>query len=110
MSEPSALFGAFQDEVEIGIDSLLRAREQDPYLDPPTRLLYERVKGEPAPTFPAPVLDAAVLRTRLAKEGKRRRERKRASASASSGELEEPAVQADERRVAASTPTRAGAE
>eukprot|EP00752_Nemacystus_decipiens_P012922 g11436.t1 len=71
-----------KDEVEVGIDSLLRAREQDPYLDPPTRLLYERVKGEPAPTFPAPVLDAAVLRTRLAKEGRRRREREKGISSA----------------------------
>jgi len=61
--------------VELGIDSLLRAREQDPYFDPATRLLYERIKGEPAPTFPAPVLDAAIVRTRLAREGKRRRER-----------------------------------
>ncbi len=61
--------------MELGIDSLLRAREQDPYLDPATRLLYERIKGEPAPTFPAPVLDAAVSRTRLAREGKRRKER-----------------------------------
>lgn len=61
--------------MEVGIESLLRAREQDPYLDPPSRLLYERAKGEPAPTFPAPVLDAAVARTRLAREGKRRRNR-----------------------------------
>ncbi|CAN0422290.1 unnamed protein product [Pylaiella littoralis] len=65
-----------KDEVELGIDSLLRAREQDPYLDPATRLLYERVKAEPAPTFPSPVLDAAVARTRLAREGKRRRQRR----------------------------------
>lgn len=72
--------------MEVGIDSLLRAREQDPYLDPPTRLVYERVKGEPAPTFPAPVLDAAVLRTRLAREGKRRRARSGARASASAGD------------------------
>lgn len=61
--------------MELGIDSLLRAREQDPYLDPAARLLYERVKEEPAPTFPSPVLDAAVSRTRLAREGKRRRRR-----------------------------------
>lgn len=59
--------------MELGIDSLLRAREQDPYLDPATRLLYERIKEEPAPTFPSSVLDAAVSRTRLAREGKRRR-------------------------------------
>ncbi|CAM9762041.1 unnamed protein product [Ectocarpus sp. 4 AP-2014] len=69
-----------KDEVEVGIQSLLRAREQDPYLDPTTRLLYERVKGEAAPTFPASVLDAAVLRTRLAREGKRRRKRQRSVA------------------------------
>lgn len=82
----------------MGIDSLLRAREQDPYLDPPTRLLYERVKGEPAPTFPAAVLDAAVLRTRLAREGKRRRERNRGSAgaSASVNNGEEGKLPADE--------------
>lgn len=60
--------------MELGIQSLLRAREQDPYLDPATRLLYERVKGEAAPTFPASVLDAAVVRTKLAREGKRRRQ------------------------------------
>lgn len=70
-----------QDEVEVGIDSLLRAREQDPYLDPATRLLYERVKGEAAPTFPSAVLDAAVARTRLAREGKRRRQRRRETGS-----------------------------
>lgn len=64
-----------KDEVELGIDSLLRAREQDDYLDPATRLLYERVKEEQAPTFPAAVLDAAVSRTKLAREGKRRRQR-----------------------------------
>ncbi|CAN0422319.1 unnamed protein product [Pylaiella littoralis] len=70
-----AAYERVKDEVELGIDSLLRAREQDPYLDPATRLLYERVKAEPAPTFPSPVLDAAVARTRLAREGKRRRQR-----------------------------------
>ena len=60
--------------MELGIDSLLRAREQDPYLDPATRLLYERLRGEPAPTFAAPVLDAAVVRARMSKDGQRRRQ------------------------------------
>lgn len=76
---------SIQDEVEIGIDSLLRAREQDPYLDPATRLLYERVKGEAAPTFPPAVLDAAVERTRLAMKGKRRRQKRMQSGGASVG-------------------------
>lgn len=73
LTQPFSL-PTLQDEVELGIQSLLRAREQDPYLDPATRLLYERVKGEAAPTFPASVLDAAVLRTKLARRGKRRRQ------------------------------------
>ena len=97
---------AVQDEVEVGIESLLRAREQDPYLDPPTRLFYERVRGEPAPTFPAPVLDAAILRTRLAKEGKRRRDRTRGGTGAGAGvgvgagdgKATESPVEADELR------------
>ena len=86
---------ASQDEVELGIDSLLRAREQDPYFDPATRLLYERIKGEPAPTFPAPVLDAAVQRTRLAREGKRRRQRQSNTTSCGESEGKEKPVAAD---------------
>lgn len=60
--------------MELGIDSLLRARERDPYLDPAKRLLYERVRGEAAPTFEAVELDAAVARTRLVRDGKTRRQ------------------------------------
>lgn len=57
----------------MGIESLLKAREADPYLDPAKRLLYERVKGEPAPTLEPAVLDAAIARTRLIVDGKRKR-------------------------------------
>ncbi|CAM9128034.1 unnamed protein product [Scytosiphon promiscuus] len=74
-------YESVKDEVEVGIDALLRAREQDAYLDPATRLVYERVKGEAAPTFPPAVLDAAVARTRLVREGKRRRQKRRESGS-----------------------------
>lgn len=66
--------------MELGIDSLLRAREQDPYFDPATRLLYERLRGEPAPTFAAPVLDAAIVRAKMSRDGKRRRQSRHNSA------------------------------
>lgn len=113
LSIPSAFLldlSIIQDDVEVGIDSLLRAREQDPYLDPPTRLLYERVKGEPAPTFPAPVLDAAVLRTRLAREGKRRRERNRGSATAGAGNGEGSTSPADDSPTEVATAVEAEAK
>lgn len=64
-----------QGEVELGIESLLKARESDPYLDPTKRLLYERLRGEPAPTLEPAVLDGAVARTRLVMDGKKRRKR-----------------------------------
>lgn len=61
-----------QGEVEVGIDSLSRAREKDPYRNPAKRLLYERVRGKAAPSFTPPDLDAAVDKARLAREKKLR--------------------------------------
>jgi hypothetical protein len=41
-----------QDGVRRGIDDILRARELDPFKDTPRRLVYERLFGKKAPTFP----------------------------------------------------------
>lgn len=76
-----------QSEVELGIESLLKAREADPYLDPAKRLVYERVRGESAPTLEPAVLDAAVARTRLVMDGKRRRRLMREESEAKTGSL-----------------------
>jgi hypothetical protein len=38
--------------VRRGLDDILRAREFDPYKDPRRRLVYERLYGKKAPTFP----------------------------------------------------------
>jgi hypothetical protein len=46
-----------QDEVRRGIDDLLRAREQDPFKNTPQRVVYERVFGKKAPTFPVSLLN-----------------------------------------------------
>lgn len=77
--------------MELGIESLLRARESDPYLDPAKRLLYERIRGEPAPTIEPAVLDGAVARTRLVMDGKKRR--KRSAKNQEGGKQEGKAVE-----------------
>ncbi|CAM9671076.1 unnamed protein product [Ascophyllum nodosum] len=59
-----------KDEVELGIDALLRAREQDPFQDPPSRLLYERIRGRKAPTLQSAELDAAIERARLVRKSR----------------------------------------
>jgi hypothetical protein len=41
-----------QDGVRRGLDDILRARERDPFKDSPRRLVYERLFGKQAPTFP----------------------------------------------------------
>jgi len=41
-----------KNEVQNCIDYLLDAREMDPYKDAPKRLLYERLMGKQAPSFP----------------------------------------------------------
>jgi hypothetical protein len=41
-----------EDRVRRGIDDILRARELDPFKDTPKRLVYERLFGKKAPTFP----------------------------------------------------------
>jgi hypothetical protein len=41
-----------QDGLRRGLDDILRARELDPFKDTPRRLVYERLFGKQAPTFP----------------------------------------------------------
>jgi hypothetical protein len=41
-----------EDGVRRGLDDILRAREQDPFKDTRRRLVYERLFGKKAPTFP----------------------------------------------------------
>jgi len=50
-----------RDEVRRGLDDILRAREIDPFLYTPRRLLYERVYGKKAPTFPVDELNKKSL-------------------------------------------------
>jgi hypothetical protein len=46
-----------QDGVRQGLDDILRAREKDPFKDTPRRLVYERLFGKQAPTFPIDILN-----------------------------------------------------
>ncbi|CAM9960864.1 unnamed protein product [Heterosigma akashiwo] len=47
-----------KNEVENCISYLLEAREQDPYKNAQPRLLYERLMGRKAPTFPLNIVDS----------------------------------------------------
>jgi pimeloyl-ACP methyl ester carboxylesterase/1-acyl-sn-glycerol-3-phosphate acyltransferase len=46
-----------QSAVRIGLDDLIRARKEDPFVDTPKRLAYERVFDKKAPTFPVSELN-----------------------------------------------------
>jgi len=46
------LYQSVQDEMYAGFEDILRARKKDPFRDAGPRLLYERITGQQAPTFP----------------------------------------------------------